>query len=55
MIASKGDHVTIDFNGTRIIDRTDPKFDKSGIIALQLHVGPAMEVRFKDLAIKTLD
>ena len=55
MITAKGDHVTIDLNGTRVIDRTDPKFDKTGIIALQVHVGPAMEVRFKDLEIKTLD
>ena len=55
VITAKGDHVTIDLNGTRVIDRTDPKFDKSGIIALQVHVGPATEVRFKDLAIKTLD
>ncbi|WP_422930377.1 3-keto-disaccharide hydrolase [Singulisphaera sp. PoT] len=55
VITCKGDHLTIDINGTRVIDRTDPKFDKSGIIALQVHVGPAMEVRYKDLEIKTLD
>ena len=55
VITAKGDHATIDFNGTRILDRTDPKFDKSGIIALQLHAGPPMEVRFKDIAIKVLD
>ena len=55
VITAKGDHVTIDLNGTRVIDRTDPKFDKSGIIALQVHVGPVTEVRFKDLEIKTLD
>lgn len=53
VITAVGDHVTIDINGTRVIDRTDPKFDKEGIIALQVHVGPAMEVRFKDLEIKT--
>lgn len=55
VITAKGDHVTIDFNGTRVIDRTDDKFAPSGIIALQVHVGPAMEVRYKDLEIKTLD
>ena len=55
MITAKGDHVTITLNGTKVIDRTDPKFDKTGIIALQVHVGPAMEVRFKDIEIKTLD
>ena len=55
VITAKGDHVTIDLNGTRIIDRTDPKFDKSGIIALQVHAGTLNEVHFKDIEIKTLD
>ena len=50
VITAKGEHVTIDFNGTRVIDRNDPKFDKEGIIALQVHVGPPMEVRYKDIA-----
>ncbi len=55
VITFRGEHLTIDLNGTRIIDRTDPKFDKSGIIALQVHAGTVNEVRFKDIAIKTLD
>ena len=55
VITAKGSHVTIDLNGTRIIDRDDPKFDKEGIIALQIHVWPEpMEVRFKDIEIKEL-
>ena len=55
VITAKGSHVTIDLNGTRIIDREDPKFDKEGIIALQIHVWPQpMEVRFKDIEIKEL-
>ena len=55
VITAKGQHVTIDLNGTRIIDRDDPKFDKEGIIALQIHVWPEpMEVRFKDIEIKEL-
>ena len=55
VITAKGTHVTIDFNGTRIIDREDPKFDKQGIIALQLHVWKQpMEVRFKDIEIQEL-
>ena len=33
VITAKGTHVTIDLNGTRIIERDDPKFDKEGIIA----------------------
>jgi hypothetical protein len=55
VIEARGDHVVITINGTKVIDRTDPKFDKSGIIALQVHVGPEMEVRYKDIEIKTLD
>jgi hypothetical protein len=54
-IMAKGDHVTISLNGTKMTDRVDPVFAKSGIIAFQVHVGPAMEVRFKDVQIKTLD
>jgi hypothetical protein len=55
VITAKGSHVTIDINGTRVIDRTDPKFDPEGIIAFQAHAGPPMEVRFKDVEIKELD
>jgi len=55
VITAQGDHVTIDLNGTRVIDRTDPVFAKEGIIALQVHVGPPMEVRYKDIHIKVLD
>ncbi len=55
VITAKGTHVTIDFNGTRIIDREDPHFAPEGIIALQLHVWPQpMEVRFKDIEIEEL-
>ena len=55
VITAKGQHVTIDLNGTRIIDREDPEFAKEGIIALQLHVWPEpMEVRFKDIEIQEL-
>lgn len=55
VITAKGDHVTIELNGTKVIDRTDPEFAPRGIIALQVHVGPAMEVRYKDLMIKPMD
>lgn len=54
-IKVQGDHLVITLNGTKVIDRTDPKFDKRGIIALQVHAGPPMEVHFKDVQIKTLD
>lgn len=54
VITAKGKHVTIDINGTRVIDRTDDKFDDEGIIALQVHVGPPMEVRYKDIELAEL-
>jgi hypothetical protein len=54
VITARGKHVTIDLNGTRVIDRTDEKFDDEGIIALQVHVGPPMEVRYKDIEITEL-
>lgn len=54
VITAQGKHVTIDLNGTRVIDRTDEKFDDQGIIAFQVHVGPPMEVRFKDVEITEL-
>ncbi len=54
VITAQGDHVTIAINGTTTTDRVDPKFDKTGIIALQVHTGPVTEVRFKDIEIKNL-
>lgn len=54
-ISAKGDHVVIKLNGTTTTDRTDPVFARSGVIALQVHVGKPMEVRFKDLMIKAED
>ena len=44
-------------NGTLTADVTDQQTGKraaSGVIALQLHAGPAMQVFFKDITIKTL-
>ena len=41
-------------DGTQVIDYDDPQFPQEGVIALQVHAGPPMEVRFKDLKIKTL-
>lgn len=54
-IHANGDHAIMKINGTVVVNRADPKFDKTGIIGLQVHVGPAMEVRFKDIEIKVLD
>lgn len=54
VVTAQGDRLQIGLNGTTTADITDPAFDKSGIIALQVHVGPPMEVRFKDVMIKVL-
>ncbi len=54
MITAKGHHITLVLNGIKSVDLEDPKGDQSGVIALQLHVGPAMEVQFKDIQIKEL-
>ncbi len=55
IITFKGNHLVIELNGTKVIDRKDPEFRDDGVIGLQLHVGPPMEVRFKDIMIKPLD
>ncbi len=52
VVTAKGDQITVSLNGVKTVDLVDPVFLKSGIIALQVHVGGPMEVRFKDLMIK---
>jgi hypothetical protein len=38
---------------SEVIDR-DPRRAKKGYLALQVHVGPPMNVQFKDLRLKRL-
>lgn len=54
VITFKGKHLTIVFNGVTVIDREDEKFPDEGVIAFQVHAGPPMEVRFKDVEIEEL-
>jgi hypothetical protein len=54
-VSMKDNHLVVHLNGTKILDRQDDQFPEDGIIALQVHAGPPMEVRFKDLEIKPLD
>ena len=54
-ITAKDHHITLVLNGIKSVDLEDPTGDLSGVIALQLHVGPAMEVQFKDIKIKELE
>lgn len=56
-IVAKGNHVQHFVNGKLTADVTDndtAHAPKSGVIALQLHRGPAMTVQFKDIQLKTL-
>ncbi len=57
VITADGAHIKQEINGYTTIDYTEPPDDKTpkeGIIALQLHAGPKMEVEFKDIEIKEL-
>jgi hypothetical protein len=49
-----GKHVTIKLNGETTVDADFPKMPEEGIIAWQIHGGPAMEVTFKYIRFKDL-
>ncbi len=49
-----GKHVTIKLNGKATVDDDFPKMPDEGIIALQIHGGPAMDVTFKNIQFKEL-
>lgn len=53
-IKAVGKKVTITVNGVVTVDEEFAKLPEKGIIALQLHVGPAMEVTYKDIKFKDL-
>lgn len=58
VIIAKGNHLQQFINGVQtveVVDEDAPRAAKSGIIALQLHVGPAMTVQFKNIRIKPLN
>ena len=54
-IVAKGNHLQHFINGKQTVDVTDEHSGaaKDGILALQIHAGPAMVVQFKDLVLKT--
>ncbi len=54
VITAKGRHITLELNGIKAVDLDDPQGEPSGVIALQLHAGYTMEVRFKDITIREL-
>jgi len=54
-IIAKGNHLIHKINGKVTAEVVDDQSDKramSGILALQLHAGPAMKVQFKDIRLK---
>jgi hypothetical protein len=57
VIRAEGNHITQTINGVTTVDFTDDEEsarDASGILALQIHVGPPMKVQFKDLRLTPL-
>ncbi len=56
-IRAEGNHITHSLNGivtAEIIDLDEANRSLSGVLAFQIHRGPAMEVQIKDLVIKPL-
>ncbi len=57
VIVARGRHLIQMINGNVTVDVTDNQIEKrsrAGILALQLHVGPPMQVQFKNLRLKRL-
>jgi len=57
LIIAKGNHLQHFINGVQTIDVVDEDAAhaaKTGILALQIHVGPPMVVQFKDIKLKPL-
>ncbi len=54
-IIAKGNHLQHFINGKQTVDVIDETAvgARSGVVALQLHAGPPMQVSFKDIVLKT--
>ena len=57
ILVARGNHITYSINGHIMTDMVDgsPAALQAGRLALQLHQGFTMDIRFKDLKIKLLD
>ena len=55
-VKAVGDTITLSINGVTTVEytETDPKIPRTGIIAPQIHGGPPMEVRFRNIRIKEI-
>ncbi len=57
VVIAKGNHLQHFINGAQTVDVVDEQSSKaatSGVLALQIHVGPPMTVQFKNIRIKKL-
>ena len=57
VVIAKGNHLQHFINGQQtvdVVDEQEAKAAKSGILALQIHVGPPMTVQFRNLRIKSM-
>ncbi len=51
-ILAVGNRIRTALNGNLCVDYTDEKPDLKGLVALQVHSGPAMEVRFRNVRLE---
>ena len=56
VIRAEGERIQLWLNGLQTVEyrETDPAIDRSGILALQIHSGGPMVVRFKELRLRNL-
>jgi hypothetical protein len=54
VITARGNRINLDINGVRSVEyeEKEPGMDLPGIIALQVHSGPGLEIQFKDIRIQ---
>ena len=55
-VIAKGKRIQIFLNGVRTVDyiEADPKIETTGVIALQVHSGPPLEVHYRNVMLKEL-
>ncbi|MEO1527851.1 MAG: DUF1080 domain-containing protein [Planctomycetota bacterium] len=55
-VIAKGDRIQIFLNGVQTVDytETEPDIERQGVIALQVHSGPPLEVHYRNLKFRKL-
>lgn len=55
-VIANGDRIQIFLNGVQTVDYTeqDPKIERDGVIALQVHSGPPLEAHYRNVRLKLL-